>query len=317
MGPGRACVAGALALVLAAVGCGASGLPLLPREPEGYSLVGLPPAPPGGYSADSPYRLLPGDKISVVVKNEADLNADYLVPPNGEVELWKSETAEGQPRQRIPVVGKTVAELRDIIAEAYHKARLRDLPYVQLELVSAAPRVVYVRGAVRSASGVLELPRTGPRLTLYRAIQAVGGEGDEGDLSRVRITRKDPATGADISLPTYDLDLMGEEAAFDRDPPVEANDIITIPVLGRVWISGHVNQTGDFPCKRNMTFSKLVAAAGGLKQFAKVRDIRVIRGQGLANEKFYRIDYQDIIDGESYDPLMAPGDRVQVPEDWK
>ena len=304
------------AAALLVAGCG-STLPRLPAVPEGYSRASLPPAPDEGAPLDVSYRLLPGDKISVTVRDDDQLNfPEIVVPPEGEIEVWKSEPAEGQPRIRLRVVGLTVTDVRDQITDIYARTRFKHRPYVQVSLVEAVPRVVYVRGEVTSATGIVELPRIGARMTLWRAIQAAG-VGTEADLSRVKVSRKDPATGAEVSLPPYDLEEMREKAAFDRDPPLEPNDIILVPKLGKVHISGHIGTSGPYICRRGLTLSRLVAEAGDLKPFAKKGNIRVTRGEATRDERTYTVDLGAIRDGDAPDPLLLPGDRVWIDEDWK
>ena len=295
--------------------------PLLTGGGDGRPAALLPPPPPGGYDLDRPYPLLPGDRVSVTVRDDPDLNIDITIPPDGFIEVWKSEKAGGE-RQRIQARGLTVTELQDAIAGVYHRTLFESRPYVQVTLAAAVPRVVYVRGAVKASgsgadSGIIPLPQSGARLTLFRAVQAAGGVNDDADLTRVVISRKDPSTGAEVSLPTFDLETMRETAAYDRDPPLEPNDIITVPVLGRVWITGNINQPGSYLCRRGMTLTKLIAEAGGLKSFSKLRDIRVMRGEGSVDYRAYRVDYGDVLDGDAPDPLLDAEDRVNVEEDWK
>ena len=109
-----------------------------------------------------------------------------------------------------------------------------------------------------------------------------------------------------------------DTATYDRDPPLEPNDRISVPKLGRVWISGEVNDPGPQLCTRKMTLLKLVAQAGGFKQFAKLSQVLVIRGEeGTSRERTYYVDVNAIFNGDAVDPLLVAGDRVFVEEDWK
>jgi len=99
---------------------------------------------------------------------------------------------------------------------------------------------------------------------------------------------------------------------------LEPNDIITVPVLGKVSIFGNFNGSGYFRCRKGMTICELIAEAGGFKPFSKIHDVRVIRNEGTGRERHYTVDVGAILDGKApYDPLLAPGDRVWVDEDWK
>jgi polysaccharide export outer membrane protein len=157
----------------------------------------------------------------------------------------------------------------------------------------------------------------GRRLTLYRAIQAAGLDVENADLTQVTISRIDPATGTDVSLPAYDLWEMDQQKAFDRDPPLEPNDIVRVPVLGKVSVWGHVNQPGSYRCTPGMTVMSLLGEAGGLKEFAKLSDVRVVRSESTGKERTFRVDVDAILDGRAVDPRLVQGDRVWVAETWK
>lgn len=314
-------VAGPLWLVFVAVlaaGCG-SALPPLAAVPAEFRRGIVPAPPPGGYpDLDRPYPLVPGDKVSVTVRDDVELNTDYAIEPDGTIEVWKSDK-DGKPRERITARGMTVTDLKEAFIDVYERTRFDHRPLIQVSLVSAVPRMVYVRGAVATASGAgsVTLPST-QRLTLWRAIQAAGGLAEDADLSRVTIDRKDPATGAPVSLPIYDLLEMVEMANYDRDPPLEPNDIITIPKLGKVSVFGHIASPGAFLCRKGMKLTQLLAEAGWVKPFAKLSDVHVVRSEGQAGERYFTVNVAAILDGAApYDPVVAPGDRIWIDEDWK
>jgi protein involved in polysaccharide export with SLBB domain len=313
---------GLLAALALLPGCVRS-VPTLATDGPGEEPGVLPPPPPGGWvDLDKPYPLLPGDQIEVRLLEPAEFAFTFtetLLPPDGEFELLRSGTEgkDGRGRRSVKAKGKTVTELKDEIARIYKEVRFETLPFIQVTLLQAAKRVVYLQGAVETETGVLELP-PGGRMTLFRAIHAAGGPTEDADLSRVRISRRDPATGTEVSLPIYNLQEMEDTATYDRDPPLEPNDRISVPKLGRVWISGEVNEPGPKLCKRKMTLLKLVAEAGGFKQFAKLGQVLVIRGEeGTSRERTYYVDVNAIFDGKAPDPLLVAGDRVFVEEDWK
>ena len=303
----------ALALALpAAAGC-RTNLPPLAAEPPPRVGLTLPPAPPGGYELDKPYPLLPGDTIDITVRDDPGLNISRVIPSSGVVEIFKSEGEDGK-RRAVQAKGKTVEQLEGEIAEVY-KPKFLTKPYVQV-VAQYVERVIYVRGAVKTVDGIVKL-QPGRRLTLYRAIQAAGIDAENADLSRVTISRKDPATGTDVSIPVYDLAEMDEQKAYDRDPPLEPNDIVAVPVLGKVSIWGHVNQPGIYRCRRNMTLLDLVSEAQGTKEFAKLSDVRVIRDEATGRQKAFSVDLDAVLDGKGEDPKLAPGDRIWVAETWK
>jgi len=314
--PAGLSVPGVLLAAAMLAGCGSVDLPDLVIEPLERTGLLPPPAPEGGYALDRPYPLLPNDVIDITVREDPNLNIGVTITDSGTIEVYKSEK-DGGERETVVARGKTVEEVKEEIAAIYQRVRFSFKPYVQVVLSKAVPRVVYVRGAVKTEKGEVPLP-PGRRMTLLQAIQAAGGaKPEESDLSRVTIERKDPATGSKVSLPVYDLEEMEETASYDRDPPLEPNDIITVPRLGEVTIFGNVNMPGKYLCKRKMTMLTLLAHAGGLKQFSETDDIRVTRNEGSGRETTYRVDIDAILEGMAADPKLVPGDRVWVDEGWK
>jgi protein involved in polysaccharide export with SLBB domain len=298
-----------LLLPLLLAGC-VRDVPLLAPEGGGEEAGTLPPPPPEGFpDLARPYPLLPGDEVSIRVLEPEEFSFRVPIDTEGRIELLRSDTEGG--------AGKTLEDLKEAVAVAYEKARFQKRPYVVVTLERAVKRVVYLQGAVKAERGELELPATG-RLTLSRALQAAGGTTEEADLGRVRILRRDPATGARVALPAVDLEEMERLAAFDRDPPLEPEDVVSVPRLGRVSIFGNVNDPGRYLCARRLTLTDLFALAGGLKPFSKLSEVLVIRGgEGTSTERTYYVDVAAIFDGKATDPLLAPGDRVYVDEDWK
>jgi len=274
----------------------------------------LPPRPLVPYDLNRPYPLQPGDWVSIRVLGDEELNCDVPIPPDGMLEVWKSEAKIGGSRRTVKAEGRTTVELQDDLAKVYLEVRSTARPYVIVTIQKAVERTVYFVGAVQSKEGKLPLPAN-RRLTLMRAIQEAGGPAEDADLSRVQISRKDPATGGEVSgLGAIDLWAVEEAGAYDRDPPLEPNDIIRVPRLGHVTILGEVATPGRYLCRRGMRLVDLFGIAGGLKEFAKLRDVRVVRGEGTGKDRLFRIDAQAIFDGTGQDFLLRPGDRVHVDE---
>jgi protein involved in polysaccharide export with SLBB domain len=314
-----AIVAAAFAAVTGAPGCRSMPVPNLGggegAAGRGARVLSLPAPPPGGYDLDKPYPLLSGDLINIIVLDDATLSNSYEIGSDGYIELFRSEKEPGMPRERVLARGLTPLETADRIAAAYAVNRFQTKPFVQVRVETAVPRVVFVTGSVRSPQPV-PLPVVG-RLTLYRALQIAGGRTEEADWSKVTVSRRDPATGAEVALPPFNLEEMEAAQAFDRDPVLEPGDILHVPRLGHVTIFGKVNAPGRYLCRPGLKLTDLIGEASGLQAFAKRGDIRVIRAEGTAKESVYTVDLNAIFDGKASDPPLRAGDRIEVAEDWK
>jgi polysaccharide biosynthesis/export protein len=82
----------------------------------------------------------------------------------------------------------------------------------------------------------------------------------------------------------------------------------------RVFITGQVLRPGQYPMTSFMTAVQLIATAGGLTDFAKSKDIRVLRTEH-GQSTVLRFDYTKVTAAENpaADCELQPGDRVVVP----
>jgi polysaccharide export outer membrane protein len=85
-----------------------------------------------------------------------------------------------------------------------------------------------------------------------------------------------------------------------------------------VYVTGAVNKQGAFPLTGPMTVLQLIAAAGGLEEFADSKNIMLISGtqKGRDGQPLsYRINYNDISKGKNlakYNIELRPGDTLIV-----
>jgi polysaccharide export outer membrane protein len=80
----------------------------------------------------------------------------------------------------------------------------------------------------------------------------------------------------------------------------------------RVFITGLIANPGAYPLTQSMTALQLIATAGGLQDFAKSKEIRIVRlDQGARTS--LRFNYDETAKGEAEDVELKPGDTVVVP----
>lgn len=83
----------------------------------------------------------------------------------------------------------------------------------------------------------------------------------------------------------------------------------------RIYVIGQVNKPGDFAIiARDVTVVQALAMAGGLTPFAKEKDIRVLRKDGV-NQRSIAVDYREIKRGGSLSQnvTLQAGDIILVP----
>lgn len=80
----------------------------------------------------------------------------------------------------------------------------------------------------------------------------------------------------------------------------------------RVYINGEVGRPGATPLTPNMTALQALSSAGGFTQFAKIKNIYILRQEG---DKQVRIpfNYKEVLAGKQSDIPLKAGDVIVVP----
>ena len=82
----------------------------------------------------------------------------------------------------------------------------------------------------------------------------------------------------------------------------------------KVFITGQVNKPGPYPLGDRMTVMQLISMAGGLTEYAKKKNIVILRDSG-ARPVTFRFNYEDIqnLKNLGSNIELRPGDTVIVP----
>lgn len=82
----------------------------------------------------------------------------------------------------------------------------------------------------------------------------------------------------------------------------------------RVYLTGEVTRAGMIPLLPNMTVLQALSTAGGFTQFARLKNIYVLRVENGRQVK-YPFNYKDVVKGKSPEEniLLRPGDIIVVP----
>jgi polysaccharide biosynthesis/export protein len=82
----------------------------------------------------------------------------------------------------------------------------------------------------------------------------------------------------------------------------------------KVFITGQVEKPGSYQLNNPMTVLQLIAMAGGLKEFARGKNISIIRPE-RGEPATFRFNYQDALsrDNLKQNIELKPGDTVLVP----
>jgi polysaccharide export outer membrane protein len=126
-----------------------------------------------------------------------------------------------------------------------------------------------------------------------------------------------------ITLPLVgDIAAEGRTSAELRDTIVSSlkeynsNPVVTVIVVETVppvfYVMGEVNSPGTLPLKGSVTVVQALAMAGGFKDFAKKKDINILR-KGPAGGQTLKFNYNDAVKGKGQPVYVQPGDTVIVP----
>jgi polysaccharide export outer membrane protein len=82
----------------------------------------------------------------------------------------------------------------------------------------------------------------------------------------------------------------------------------------RVYVSGEVSHPGALPLLPNMTVLQALTSSGGFTQFARIKNIYILRTEEGKQVK-HPFNYKDVIAGKKPEDniLLQPGDTIVVP----
>jgi polysaccharide biosynthesis/export protein len=195
-----------------------------------------------------------------------------------------------------------------------------------------SPLVVLLLGAIaaqaqtpssRTPSPVATTGTVAPVSTDYRLVA--------GDKLRIEVYKDDKLSQSlqvrpdgKITLPLVgDVAAAGRTASelreviatslkeYNTNPVVTVIVVETVPPL--VYVMGEVNNAGPQPLKGDMTVLQALSAAGGFKDFANTKNIKILRRSGNGLQTTLHFNYKDAIRGIGKPIVLQPGDTIIVP----
>ncbi|MEO8522553.1 MAG: polysaccharide biosynthesis/export family protein [Acidobacteriota bacterium] len=127
-----------------------------------------------------------------------------------------------------------------------------------------------------------------------------------------------------ITLPLIgDITAEGRTSTELRDAIVtplkeyNTNPVVTVIVVETVppvfYVMGEVNSPGTFPIKGQVSAVQALAMAGGFKDFAKTKSIRILRKGSGGGQQSIAFNYKDAAEGKGSPVSIHPGDTIIVP----
>ncbi len=162
----------------------------------------------------SDYAMSPGDLISIVVYENAEMSRKVRVNANGMVFLPFAG--------KIKVGGKTPGEAQELIAKKLSVFVVN--PQVSVFIEEYGNRRFFVMGEVQKP-GSYPIP-TETRITVLEAISEAGGFTPVAAQDRARVLRT--VNGESVKY-TIDVRSITREGQKDKDMVIEPNDVVYVP----------------------------------------------------------------------------------------
>jgi polysaccharide biosynthesis/export protein len=89
--------------------------------------------------------------------------------------------------------------------------------------------------------------------------------------------------------------------------------IVVEAVASQVYVMGEVTHPGSMQLHGPTTILQALAMAGGFKEFANTKDVRVLRPNGTTGMQTLRFNYKDVLNGDAKPFYLRAGDTVVVP----
>jgi len=288
-------------------GCSAhlTPVPTRPAEDPGFTVEVLPEPAGMASAAATPFRLQPGDVLSLKTISPAPLEVPRL-------SVDDAGFLHAPLTGAIEVAGTSLEE-----AEALLQERLRRYDrfgIVSLSVVEPAGHRASVLGAVvRPGTYILGGPtRVTDLLAMAGGVSRNDGDAESvelGDLDAARVLRA--GEPLPISIPR----------AFAGDPRhnvlLAPSDVLFVPSFqgAAVRVLGEVKHSRLVPWRPGLRLSEVLAQAQGMNDEADEADVRVVRGP-LSAPRLYRASVRALIQGRATDVELARGDIVFVTKHW-
>jgi polysaccharide biosynthesis/export protein len=89
--------------------------------------------------------------------------------------------------------------------------------------------------------------------------------------------------------------------------------IVTESVPPTIYVMGEVKNPGPQQLAGQLSVIQALAVAGGFTEFAKTKDVKIIRKNPKGGETQIRFNYNDAVNGRTQTMYVQPGDTIIVP----
>jgi polysaccharide export outer membrane protein len=248
------------------------------------------------------YRIGAKDLLEISVFGLNELNKTVRVSEGGKITLPLLGEVE--------VEGLTKTELEKKLSQLLEEKYLQS-PQVTVFIKEYQSKRISVLGAV-GKPGPYELIG---RQTLLQLIAEAGGLTERAGDKIIVIRQLQDGSSTALKISIDNLIVEGDASL---NIPLEANDIVNIPVDKEVFIYvfGQVKRSGALKVKKSNipTLLQAIAQAGGFSERASKSKVLIKRIDKDGEEQKIKVNVKDIIKGKKKDIRLLENDVVYVPE---
>ncbi|GBC82014.1 Polysialic acid transport protein KpsD [bacterium HR10] len=255
------------------------------------------------------YIIGPEDLLEIRVFEQPDLSGDVRVSLKGYIRILPFA-------EPIRAAGYTEHQLADIIREKL--MALFKNPQVVVRVKESRSRFVAVIGAVRKPDRY-EIVR-GTRL--LNLLAAAGGVTENaGNTIHIIRTGKRPAASASEAvgeveprLEVVDLRQLLSGQWDLVNTLIYPGDIVSVPEADQIFVTGNVVNPNAFRIRGDMTLTKAIALAGGLRPHSQKNKVTILRHvPGRSERVEIVVDLEKVERDQVKDVPLEPNDIVFVP----
>lgn len=269
----------------------------------------------GSTAISGDYRIGPEDLLQITLYN---VTPDSSLTPSSDARMTPRTLSMRVSQQgiialpllgEIRVSGMTAAEVENALRKAYEKYIYN--PQVGVFIAEYRQRVSVIGAAVKP--GVFEL--TGPK-TVIDILAMAGGVTEQAG-TQVHIYRQGPngreSHVIDLQVLASNASLITAGNAGVITMPVQAGDVINVPLAGMFFVDGAVKAPGSYPLGRRYSLSQALAKAGGVDRDLYSSDVTILRRGTSGGAEPINIDLNKVVAGSSSDPQIEADDVIVVP----
>jgi polysaccharide export outer membrane protein len=245
------------------------------------------------YPVDHAVLITFGDQLQVRLFNMPEFSTPQRVALDGSIQVPLLGP--------VPVIGLTIRQASDLIAQRLRTAGMYNDPQVTVQLLDSPNQAATVSGEMHGV-----IPLVGRR-SLFSVLSAAG---------------QYPPTASHtviINRPGVDkpivVDLGTDPSRSARaDVPIFSGDTIVVPRTGVVYLLGAFKTQGAIPMQQNSPLTLMQAASlgGGVLFEASYKDLRIVRTVGY-ERKVVKLNVKDVMHGKAADPILQADDIVFLP----